>query len=198
MGRTAPNKRTGNYSVPAHSRGTRSAATVVRRIQPPSPESANFPSASPSRCSSSSTPSATSSPLVRQSENISPVAGFSSVCIPTVPTTPAVAGVVRSGQQRRVVTERDILAPIRLHYTQNSDEEATNTSNVEVVEPRVVEGECQGVGPIAAQLKEFMAQQIAFNSQLLQAVKENPKDDNQDINQRKKNRKLPKTLTVSL
>lgn len=90
------------------------------------------------------------------------------------------------------MTERDILAPIRLHYSQHSDEEATNTNNVEVVEPGT-----EDVGHIATQIKEFMAQQIAFNSQLLQAVKENPREDNQDINnQRKRNRKLPKTLTV--
>ena len=118
MGRTAPNKRTGN-NVPAHSQGKRSAGTTATTRQSrrsPSPESVNFPSprernSATSRCSSSSTPNATrlvETPYpVRQIENISPVAGFSSVCIPTLPTTVTQAGV-RSGQQRRIMTERNI------------------------------------------------------------------------------------------
>ena len=83
-----------------------------------------------------------------------------------------------------------ILAPIRLQYSQHSGKEATNTNNGEVVEPGA-----EDVGNIATQIKEFMAQQIAFNSQLLQAVKEKPREDNQDINnQLKRNRKLPENV----
>ena len=82
------------------------------------------------------------------------------------------------------------MAPIRLQYSQHSGKEATNTNNGEVVEPGA-----EDVGNIATQIKEFMAQQIAFNSQLLQAVKEKPREDNQDINnQLERNRKLPENV----
>lgn len=82
----------------------------------------------------------------------------------------------------------NILAPIRLRFINNdrSDEEVTG-------EPDAEQG-AEDVG-IATQIKDFMAQQIAFNTQLLQAIKENPRED---TNQRKRNRKLPKTLTVIL